>query len=434
MAEVVRGKMRSVHLVAVTAALLAGTWGAAGARAQTTGGEAPVDVAAEAGLNEFSRSFSITVADFNRDTYDDFFYVRHDPQQNYQGLPIPAPSLYRGSAGSTFTDFNQAPPAPRQSFGDKDRHGCAAGDANLDGRLDLFCAASLNGGPSELSLQDADGTFRDVTYSAGLTRSTHSSYRSATFINANGDQRPDIYVTRHLDGATQWPSELWINRGTNSQGTPFFTKDTALGLGTTIGAIKDTKGCTQAVDYDGDGDQDLLVCGQLGFKLYQSSLSSGVAGFTDVTASVGVADVWKDAQIADLVGDGALDLVQIKKTVVKVRSGNGTDFKQLVYRRDLRSGENVAVGDFNGDGLEDIYVLQSCRTQTKQTDEADLVLLNNPVTGTFKAITLPPVTRGRGCGDDVEAIDYNHDGRDDFVVSNGDKRRAGPIQLWTYRA
>ncbi len=36
-----------------------------------------------------------------------------------------------------------------------------------------------------------------------------------------------------------------------------------------------------------------------------------------------------------------------------------------------------------------------------------------------------------GSGDDVDVVDYNRDGSADFIVSNGDRRRPGPVQLWT---
>jgi hypothetical protein len=41
--------------------------------------------------------------------------------------------------------------------------------------------------------------------------------------------------------------------------------------------------------------------------------------------------------------------------------------------------------------------------------------------------------RAGGSGDDVANVDYNNDGRADFVVTNGDKKKAGPVQLFTWR-
>ena len=38
-----------------------------------------------------------------------------------------------------------------------------------------------------------------------------------------------------------------------------------------------------------------------------------------------------------------------------------------------------------------------------------------------------------GGGDDVAALDFNKDGRTDFVVTNGQRKRAGPVQMWMWK-
>ncbi|CAN5675629.1 hypothetical protein BH18ACT15_BH18ACT15_06750 [soil metagenome] len=55
-------------------------------------------------------------------------------------------------------------------------------------------------------------------------------------------------------------------------------------------------------------------------------------------------------------------------------------------------------------------------------------------TSTCRAITgetLPAV--GTGCGQTVAGIDYDGNGRRDFLVLNGRKKVAGPVQLFTLR-
>jgi FG-GAP-like repeat len=402
----------------------------------------PVDVAGEAGLTEVSRSFSVNVADWDGNGFEDLLYVRHTPET---GASIPPPRLFLGQPGATFADWNQAPPAPSQSLpGGRDRHGCAASDANLDGRVDILCTVGFGtASVNELAIQQPDGTFRDRAQEAGLTVGGHGRYRTATFIDANGDPWPDFYATRYwganpLSGSPAedppWPNELWINQGTTAPGgTPTFVMDSQLGLATGAGALKDVNGCNQAVDYDSDGDQDLLVCGQKNLKLFRSGLSSGAPGFADVTKQVGLGSLWKDAEVADLVGGAAKDIVQVKAGMLRVREGNGADFKRIYYEIALTAGENVAIGDFDGNGSKDVYVVKSCSTATPSIDEPDIVLLNDPTQGGFTQLPIPAVPRGTGCGDDVAAIDYDRDGSADFAVSNGNKKRAGPLQLFTSR-
>ena len=72
-------------------------------------------------------------------------------------------------------------------------------------------------------------------------------------------------------------------------------------------------------DYDMDGDLDIYLLGQQGVsnRLFRNELrETGRAGFSDVTDAAGVGDVGlgRVAQLADLDGDGWLDLLLINDT------------------------------------------------------------------------------------------------------------------------
>ena len=70
------------------------------------------------------------------------------------------------------------------------------------------------------------------------------------------------------------------------------------------------------------------------------------------------------------------------------------------------------------------------RTCASGVNQPDLVYLNDG-TGILSRTTVPG-TPG-GCGNDVEAIDYDVDGRTDFIVLNGKQKKPGPVQLFTWR-
>ena len=106
--------------------------------------------------------------------------------------------------------------------------GVAVADVNGDGRPDVFVAGytrpydsvpnSLAGFPTNLVgvrdllyLNDGNGPngrarFREVGVKAGLEASGFSHGLSATFLDANGDGRPDLYVANDED-----PNQLYVN-------------------------------------------------------------------------------------------------------------------------------------------------------------------------------------------------------------------------------
>ena len=375
-----------------------------------------VDVASQVGIAQTTRTFSVNSQDFDRDGDDDVFLVRHNPDNPSN---LPPSTLYR-NAGGSFSNFIT------DGFGRTDKHGCAWGDANGDGLWDLFCAVGLQQfSVNELWIQNSDRTFTNRARELGLTQDTHGRYRYATFIHANGDGRPDIYVARYTgscfcgkyDGDS-FPNELWINQGTSFRKAPEF------GLNQPIGAKKDNASCAQAVDYDRDGDEDLLVCGWKSLRLYRNNAGTG---FTDVTAQTRIGANVNDAGLIDLNGDSVRDLVKLSAKQLTVQLGNGSSWGAVVFSAAVTAGEALAFGNIDGQGGADIYALSSRGTDS--ADDPDAIFLNAGG-GRFTRTTLPATS---GSGDDVASLDYNNDGRADFVVTNGDRKKAGPVQLLTWR-
>jgi hypothetical protein len=132
-------------------------------------------------------------------------------------------------------------------------------------------------------------------------------------------------------------------------------------------------------DIDGDGDLDVYLLGQLGHenRLYLNNLAQGSKTFTDATPAV-LADraMSRTAAIVDLDNDGLRDIVLINDDGY-VYEGPDVDSRCRVFRNDgdlaftdmssgtdfapvgyLRSG--LALTDYNGDGLIDLYVSNWC--------------------------------------------------------------------------
>ncbi|HET7234984.1 MAG TPA: VCBS repeat-containing protein, partial [Actinomycetota bacterium] len=229
----------------------------------TGGGLEVVDVAAEAGIDETTTSWGLATSDFDDDGLPDLFLGRH----------LEAARLYRNVGGGRFLEVEPG------TFPARDRHDCAWADVDLDDLVDLYCSIGAEHGTAtkanELWMQQPDHSFVDRATELGVA-DPYGRGRRVTFIDANGDAYPDLFVGNLYPRQDDVPSpnRLFINRGGRFREAPRF------GLTEEVGA-----GCAQAADFDDDGWEDLLVCGLDSLHLYRNRDGEG---FHDVSGSVGV--------------------------------------------------------------------------------------------------------------------------------------------------
>jgi hypothetical protein len=367
------------------------------------------DVASEAGIaRDVTTEGENCVFDYDRDGVMDLFLSVHgvEPWQ-----------LFRGKPDGTFIETNVGtfPSGLR-----KDRHGCATGDFNGDGRPDIYVSFGTCGGtctyPKELWIQTADGSFVDRAAEFGITDPGGRGRQPIT-LNANGDGWPDLYTGQAPGVDYPSPNRLWLNQAgasfVNPPGVP--TEE--------IGNECDTAG-----DFDRDGLDELIVCGGGGqlvptvFRVYDNSGGT----WSDATAAVGLpTSPRRDAELADLNLDGWLDLVTVTGSRLEVRLNSGGRFPTISYSLALGDGRDVAVGDAEGDGDQDIYVVQGTNASVP-----DLLLLNGGSGASYSQFSgLPQVTTGEG--DTAQAIpSWKGTNRAAFLVNNGRAYpETGPRQL-----
>jgi hypothetical protein len=356
------------------------------------------DVAAAAGIAQTSQAWTAVAQDMNGDGWPDVFVGRHGD----------AARLYLNDRHGGFTRVDT------HAFPSADRHACAAADVNGDGRPDVFCGMGASHGVGikrdELELQQADGSFTADTVPAGLM-DPFGRTRRATFLDANGDGSPDLFIggeVQRPDGLPA-PNRLMVNDGHGR-----FHDAPELGLDHQIGTLS-----VQAADVNGGGRTDLLLAAPGGLHLYRN----GPAGFTDVAASMGIAgDHPLSAQLGDLNGDGRPDLVEASATRLRVLFQRNGRFAQA-YSRPLTDGVWVTLADVNGDGRPDLYVVQGA----SGPNQPDLMLLNEG-NARFAPMDVPQAVRGTG--DTAYALDFDRNGLEDVLVLNGHVNvRQGPLQL-----
>lgn len=367
------------------------------------------DVAQQAGIAQITKTWQGSVTDVNGDGYPDLYLGRH---ALYTG------QLFLNDGAGHFTETVVG------TFTKRDRHSCAWADVNVDGLMDGYCTVGTHYGtttnPNELWIRQPGGGFVNMAAAYGV-QDEYGRGRTTTFIDVNHDGYPDLFVANQSPRPDGIPTtnRLFINvGGTSFRSAPEYGVDVA--LGTMPGG-----GCAQAIDENGDGWQDLMVCTSAGVRLYRNQVG---ASFRDDSTAAGLSKVWKDAALADLNGDGRPDLVEIVKLKVAVRMGSASGvFGPLVTVAALTQGRGLAIGDADGNGTTDVYAMQTC--DSAGHDQPDFVLLNSG-SSTFTRLAVPQPDLG--CGDDAVAIDHDGNGTTDFVVLNGKDAVKGRIQLISF--
>ncbi len=385
-----------------------------------------VDIAGTVGIAETTDAYHVSVADYNGDGWPDFLFNR--------GWSKPM-RLYRNIGGRFQED-------KRTDFGIKDRLDCEWGDPNVDGRPDLYCAVGAQYGTAlkanQLWIQQADGTFKDEAAAWGVT-DPYGRGRQVTFFNLNGDKFPDLFVGNEyprVDGIPT-PNRVFVNVFKN--GRRQFEERIIPGVTAEIGAAA----CAFAADVDGDGDDDLFVCGNNGLRIYRNDFRQG-RGFKDMAPSLGLSAYHTDVVAADVNGDGKRDLVLATPNNVSIRLQTGSwtfGRPQVISWTSIRS---LAVADVDGVGGLDVYVLRSQGVSGiggAKPNPADL-LLRNSGNGAF-TVQIAGTWSTKGIGGRCAAIDHDNDGRAGIlgvnsydIMPKGTWSRPidwGPLQLMIQR-
>jgi tetratricopeptide (TPR) repeat protein len=313
-----------------------------------------IEQGAKAGLADQLGGLNMMQTDYNNDGCIDILVLRG-------GWDLPQrKSLLRNNCDGTFTDVTVA-----SGLGEPTATQTAVWvDINNDGWLDLF--VGNEGQPSQLFLNKGDGTFQDISASAGVNRTFLTKGVAAG--DYDNDGYPDLYVS-NLGGE----NILYHNNHdntftdvTHSAGVP--------GSGRGFG--------TWFFDYDNDGLPDIFATSYflsldetartyLGLpnnattlKLYRNL---GHGKFRDVTQEVGLGKVYMPmgSNFGDIDNDGFLDIflgtgspsyAALKPSVLLHNKGakQFVDVTTSSGTAEWHKGHGVAFADLDNRGDEDI--------------------------------------------------------------------------------
>jgi hypothetical protein len=315
--------------------------------------------------------------DYDGDADPDIYLVNGAALPGYEGPPGSTDLLYENRGGS-FTDVTEKAGIRQSAYG----HGCAAGDYDGDGDLDLYVTRF---GDNALYRNNGNGTFTDVAKEAGVTEPNWST--SCAFADYDLDGDLDLYVVNYLEfsvAENPWcglkekgfraycepnnfpgqPDALYRNNG-NGTFTNVTKEAGVLDRGKGLGVVWG--------DYDNDGDPDLYVANDSTENLLYRNRGNGT--FEEVGFASGVA----------VSQDGV------------VQNGMGTAF-----------------GDWNNDGWLDLIVTNYAKQMNSlYRNDGDGFFTDLSTSSRTGAVSYPEVGWG------TEFFDYDNDGWLDIFVANG---------------
>ncbi len=357
-----------------------------------------VDAANSVGLNFKQNNFAtsekypfetlggaVAVLDYNNDGAQDLLFLNGSPSPTHLKMdPRSLNRLYRNTGKGTFVDVTQT--SGLSGAGKKGYpQGVATGDYDNDGFTDVYIT---NFGDNILYHNNRDGTFSDVTQSAGVAMRDYPFKASACWVDVDNDGLLDLFVTRYF----RWN-------------------------------FKDNGG-----DYCGEKKPGWRTyCAPDVFKPLPNALfkNNGNGTFTDVSEKAGLnksQGKGMGVAIADYDNDGRMDIfVANDKTpnFLYHNEGNGA-FKEVALRAGVSandsgvmvSGMGCDFKDYNNDGLPDIFYTVLIRQS--------FTLFVNQGKGFFQDFTFPSnlgVLTSRHSGWSSKFLDLDNDGWKDLVTA-----------------
>lgn len=308
----------------------------------------------------------------------------------------------------------------------------AASDYDSDGDIDLYVTQSRYGYANHLYRNNGDFTFTDVAQTANVAKLNEVTGTSmdAVFGDYDNDGHPDLYVIK-------WGCNyLFHNKG---DGTfEDVTQSSGTGdCGNANGAI--------FIDYDGDGLLDIYIGNYFDYidlwdikdpRFMHDSFetarngganvmyhNNGDGTFTNVAADLGIDDPgWTlDVGCADIDNDGDLDILSTNdfgpdKLFLNKGADGFEDISEQAIGVDTRKGMNAEFGDYNNDGLIDIYVTN---IMTKEYLKEGNMLHENMGDGSFVDVAVETGCADGGWGWCGKFLDFDNDGDLDIFTVNG---------------
>ena len=327
------------------------------------------DQAASWGVARAHKGSGVAVGDYNNDGFLDLMVTSLGPVNQ---LRYDWSVLYKNNGNGTFTDVTAIAGVgegnnPINALADA--FSPCFGDYDLDGDLDLAVAGWYGG--SSLYRNNGDGTFTDVTLTAldiNITGVSGMRAFAPRFVDMDGDRYPEILFVGDFT-----TSKYFVNNGDGTFTNQTLSSGTGLdsnGMGNTFG------------DYNNDGIFDWYVTSRIGVNgipgpgasgnmLYMGTATDHVFVEESIDRGCNIGYWGWGALSLDLDHDGNLDIfatngfssagLDMLPSRMYLNDGTGhfTDIASFCGMDDAGQGRGVIHGDFDGDGDQEIFLINA---------------------------------------------------------------------------
>jgi enediyne biosynthesis protein E4 len=393
-----------------------------------------------------STTGGVAMLDYDNDGRMDLLFVNGGETPRGKSKTPVRHALYRNAGNGTFEDVTA-----RAGIGATAFYGMGAASADYDN--DGFPDVYISGYPSgALFHNNGDGTFTDVTARAGVAN-TGEWGTSAAWFDADNDGKLDLFVANYarfsfaekksceFEGKPVYcaqtayagrPSRLYRNQGDGSFADISAASGVASLSGRALGVV--------AIDYDGDGRQDLFVARDASPNLLLHNEGGGKFIDVGLEAEVaynpdGIARAGMGVDAGDADGDGRPDFVvtnfDTEYHALYLNPGR-LPFREATVASRLAALTKPYVGwgvrflDADNDGDLDLFIVNGhlhemiAQSNRSVSYREPPLLLANDGAARFSRIDAGPVFQTSYLGRGMASGDLNEDGAVDvaFVSLN----------------
>ncbi|WP_406684512.1 FG-GAP-like repeat-containing protein [Seonamhaeicola sp. MEBiC1930] len=369
------------------------------------------------GLNNLSDNNGVAVADFDGDLDLDVFVVakEQDNQEDTHSIS----KLFRNNNDGSFTDVttnaNLDNLFPIEEYADSYagldgvKMGVFWGDYDNDGFPDIFFTHSFK---LQLFHNQGDGTFLEVTNSAGIIRRNNCRNTGATWVDYNNDSYLDLFINEWGECGNL----LYKNNGDGtfenvSQSSNINSDEPYLSFS------------MLPYDFNEDGWIDFYVCNDKSGpnRLF---INQNGSTFIDEASTYNVAVTLLDAMgvtMGDYNNDGNFEffMTGINENALLEKDQSGY-YTEIAFEKNVTPagwGWGCKFSDFDLDGDEDLFVVNGFRSTPNQEN----IYFENLFTdgqNIFERIDSNSVLNDATRSSEAVDFDYDNDGDLDIYVAN----------------